>query len=195
MQRAPPRPFLSITTLAGYVRSCLDSFLFENAIFFAERIQSYAPSEDALLLVALTYARASKWPEAYTLLSGKCSRNGALLLARACYELGKYSEGADVLMDGRPLEDSIPQDTSSSAAALFLLGRICMSAGLAYASFGSSAGRLSIAAHSKLCLRELAPRFFQSALERDPFLWAAYEELCTLGLIPLSGASSLFPRG
>jgi anaphase-promoting complex subunit 3 len=163
----------------------LNSYLYKNATFLAERLTASFPSEENVHLLATCYMRSRQTYRAYAALKGAChvpqlhlrrSRNKGresdecrYLFAVAAIELRKLDEveRALTLVPGKVLRVALtlgaflpvsPQ-VAGGAAGSCLLGTFCVKANR----------RAEATAH------------FVSALTSDPFCWTAFEELCTLG--------------
>ena len=127
--------------------------LTRNAVFLAERLVAQFPSETNLLLLATCYHRWGQTYRCYALLRGLSGEACRYLLAVCCVELGKITEAEGVLIPNSELE-AIP----NGAAGVYLLGRV-----------------YQLSNRHSLAVRE-----FQRALQMDPLMWCAFEQLCAL---------------
>ena len=111
------------------------------------------PSESNLLLLATCYHRSGQTFRCYALLRGLTGEECRYLFAVCCVELGKITEAEGVLLPNNELE-AIP----NGAAGVYLLGRV-----------------YQLSNRHNLAVRE-----FQRALQIDPLMWCAFEQLCAL---------------
>ena len=140
-------------SMKATIRSNLDDSLSSNAIFMAERLVAQFPSESNLHLLATCYHRGGQTFRCYALLRGLAGPDARYLFAVCCIELGKLTEAEAVLLrDGD--EESIP----NGAAGVYLLGRVYQLSNR----------------HSP------AVQQFRRALQMDPLMWCAFEQLCAL---------------
>eukprot|EP00803_Ostreobium_quekettii_P008957 evm.model.scf_2531EXC.1 EVM.evm.TU.scf_2531EXC.1 scf_2531EXC:7324-14576(-) len=146
--------------LRGQVHKSLDSVNVENAVFWSERLLAASPREANAYLLARCYAQNRQEYRAYHLLrSGgpqkSLSAQSRLLLAQCCVKLGKLPEAELVLT----AKHAGGKEAPMSAEGLYLLGKIC---------------RMTHRNHT-------AKEYYVQALNKDPMLWCAFEELCKLG--------------
>lgn len=111
-------------TLAHCVHYSLQNFLYDNAIFMAERLYAQEKSDVAKYLLATCYYRAGKFYKVYALLKSNTYERNKYLLASAAVKMEKYRE-AEIALIGDNISsvddlDNIP----NGAAGLFLLGQI-----------------------------------------------------------------------
>ncbi|KAK9823416.1 hypothetical protein WJX72_002594 [[Myrmecia] bisecta] len=140
--------------LIACIQDSLGLYLHDNARFLCERLVAEFPSEANTHLLATCYYRSDQAYRGYHLLLGASSPQSRYLLALCCMQMGKMTEAEHALY---PDQDS--SAVPNGAAGFFLLGRI-----------------------SRLSNRhKQAIACFSTALQLDPLLWSAYEELCTLG--------------
>ena len=90
----------------------------DNAIFFAERLRCFYPTEDeAVYLVAKSYYAAGKPSVAAHVLRQQVENHipSAYLFAKACFDLERYHEGQEalerVLVD-KPNDVDVPHEYS-----------------------------------------------------------------------------------
>ena len=136
--------------------------LIGNAIFLAERLFAENAEEENAYILAVAYHRQGKPVRAKEALRGRKGEQCRYLLAQCCVELGELTEaeselagGAGVSYDSGEYQNRVP----NGAAGFYLLGRVCRLTG-----------------RSKQAVKHL-----RTALELNPLLWSAYEELCQLG--------------
>ncbi|KAK3368213.1 hypothetical protein B0H63DRAFT_72580 [Podospora didyma] len=166
-------------TIAGLLRQTihyhLDSFAYENALFFAERLQAHdVRSPESAYLLALCHLRlgdrrsayeASK-PSGYRGLHLGC----AYVFALVCLDLERYKEGIAALEKSRGLwsaKSTVGKHTSSArmpypdaSAANCLLGKL-------YRAYDD---------------KKKAVTCFEDALRANPFMWDAFTILCDMGV-------------
>ncbi|KAL6078765.1 cell division cycle protein 27 [Balamuthia mandrillaris] len=153
-------------TLVQCISYSLENLLYANAIFLAERLYAFVANERTLQLLALCHYRAGKPNKVYLLLreaAGLPSASPELryLFSCACYSLGKFREAEQCLLLPHSSHSSaeLPVGVPGGAAGCFLLGQVCR----------------------KLNQKRLAIKYFKKSVELNPFLWSAYEALCSLG--------------
>eukprot|EP00887_Chlorella_sp_A99_P004840 scaffold4.g4840.t1 len=165
--------------LVACVQESLALYLYDNAIFLCERLVADFPTEANVFLLATCYHRAGQGYRAYRLLRGMAGEQSRYLFALACLQLGKLTEAEAALLPDNDASKargagagaappappsppapppSLPQ-VPNGAAGFYLLGRIYQ-----------LSNRHSAAMH-----------YYNSAVQLDPMLWSAFEELCVLG--------------
>ncbi|WVZ79371.1 hypothetical protein U9M48_026953 [Paspalum notatum var. saurae] len=166
--RPPPAapPHLALAAAAGRrwmetlmvdrVHSCLRLFMHRNAVFLCERLCAQFPSETNVQLLATCYLHNDQPYAAYHILKGKKLPVSRYLFATSCFRMNLLREAEETLC---PVNEP-NVEISSGATGHYLLGVIYR-----------CTGRISTAAEQ-----------FTLALTLDPLLWAAYEELCILGV-------------
>ncbi|QDZ20960.1 cell division cycle protein 27-like protein [Chloropicon primus] len=146
--------------------------LVSNACFIAERLcaENREDEENAYIL-AVTYHRLGKPLRAKEALRGRQSEQCRYLLAQCHIELGDLIEAEKELLGSESTsEHDIDAGMSyesgeyqnrlpNGAAGFYLLGHICRLSGRG----------------------QQAVKHLKTALELNPLLWSAYEELCQLG--------------
>eukprot|EP01112_Ceratiomyxa_fruticulosa_P014681 TRINITY_DN4221_c0_g1_i1.p1 TRINITY_DN4221_c0_g1~~TRINITY_DN4221_c0_g1_i1.p1 ORF type:complete len:467 (-),score=107.78 TRINITY_DN4221_c0_g1_i1:25-1425(-) len=131
------------------IQFSLNHHLVSNAIFLAERLYAFHKNENTLNILAESYYRAGKIGKAYHLLVNAKDSSNKYLYAVCCYDLEKWGEGIQTLTN----EITVP----GGAAGLYLLGMLC----------------------KRSNQNALSTNYFQQALEKNPFLWCAFESLCS----------------
>ena len=139
-----------------------------NACFIAERLCAQNNEEENAYVLAVTYHRLGKPSRAKEALRGRQSEQCRYLLAQCYIELGDLvaaekellgsacgNEAEGISYDSSEYQNRVP----NGAAGFYLLGHVCRLSGR-----GSQ-----------------AVKHLKTALELNPFLWSAYEELCQLG--------------
>eukprot|EP01018_Ginkgo_biloba_P011586 Gb_21601 [translate_table: standard] len=137
------------------VNSSLRLYMYRNATFLCERLCAEYPSENNFQLLASCYLRNNQAYRAYHILKGTQLAQSRYLFAISCFEMGRLREAEVALC---PLNES-STEVPNGAAGHYLLGLI----------------------YRYTDRRKIAIEHFLQAVSLDPFLWAAYEELCILG--------------
>lgn len=143
--------------------------LISNACFIAERLCAQNNQEENAYILAVTYHRLGKPSRAKETLRGRQSEQCRYLLAQCYIELGDLIEAEKELLGNSNENKNLEGISYSSseyqnrvphgAAGFYLLGHICRLSGRT----------------------PQAIKHLKTALELNPFLWSAYEELCQLG--------------
>ncbi|GMH34358.1 hypothetical protein BSKO_02192 [Bryopsis sp. KO-2023] len=142
------------------VLNSLSCDLAGNAVFLCERLFAEKPTEENALLLARCYCRNRQEYRAYHVLKDGgplkvLSPECRLLLAQCCIKLGHLPEAEEVLLKKYRSSREAPLGPVEN----YLVGRI----------------------HRLTSRPESAKEYCARALELDPFLWVAFEELCRLG--------------
>ncbi|KAK3825732.1 MAG: hypothetical protein J3Q66DRAFT_328462 [Benniella sp.] len=181
----------------------LDQCQFRNAVFLAERLVSHlrspghseAQREYAQYLLATSHYRQGKPEAAWAVLEGCKTSRCRYLFAQCCLDLRRYVECNGVLEF--LLEDT---DLAKCPTADVLSGRHASSIGDPDRSSVLSLMGQTARAQQR---HKLAIKYFKEALEENPFLWEAFENLCELGVPPDpndlfsqfdTGTGNLFPK-
>ncbi|KAF7851880.1 hypothetical protein BT93_L2025 [Corymbia citriodora subsp. variegata] len=141
--------------LVDCVQSSLRHFMYRNAIFMCERLCAEFPSEVNLQLLAGCYLQNNKAYCAYHILKGTQMPQSRYLFAISCFQMDLLKEAESALCSANEPGAEVP----NGAAGHYLLGLI-------YRYTDRKKGAIL---------------HFKQALSIDPLLWAAYEELCSLG--------------
>ncbi|GJN38849.1 hypothetical protein PR202_gb27927 [Eleusine coracana subsp. coracana] len=144
------------TLMVDRVHSSLRLFMHRNAVFLCERLCAQFPSETNVQLLATCYLHNNQPYAAYHVLKGKKLPESRYLFALSCFQMNLLREAEETLCPVNERNAEVP----IGATGHYLLGVIYR-----------STGRMSVAAEQ-----------FTQALTLDPLLWAAYEELCILGV-------------
>ncbi|XP_062178564.1 cell division cycle protein 27 homolog B-like isoform X2 [Phragmites australis] len=144
------------TLMVGRVHSSLRLFMHRNAVFLCERLCAQFPSETNVQLLATCYLHNNQPYAAYHILKGKNLPESRYLFAISCFRMNLLREAEETLCPVNEPNVEVP----SGATGYYLLGVIYR-----------CTGRMSAAAEQ-----------FTQALTLDPLLWAAYEELCMIGV-------------
>ncbi|KAI9193741.1 uncharacterized protein BJ171DRAFT_524381 [Polychytrium aggregatum] len=160
--------------LSSAVQHSLRHNFYENAIFLAEKLRSLAPlSSQATYLLAQTYYQDGQLLAAYrqlrshldvTVSAESSTWSCRYLLAKCCYDLGKYDEGADLLANIVETDESASIDIHD------------FSIDMCFCLYGQLA--------RKQLQNDIALKYFTKALKLNPFLWTAFESLAEIGFEP-----------
>ncbi|PIA42766.1 hypothetical protein AQUCO_02000310v1 [Aquilegia coerulea] len=143
------------TLMVDCVQSSLRQFMNRNAIFLCERLCAEFPSELNSQLLASCYLHNNQAYCAYHILKGTQLAQSRYLFAISCFQMDLLSEAEAALCPSNETGSEVP----NGAAGHYLLGLV----------------------YRYTDRRKSAVDHFKQALLIDPLLWAAYEELCTLG--------------
>jgi tetratricopeptide (TPR) repeat protein len=154
--------------LVQCIELSLANCLTSNAAFFAEQLVALSrpngmdmPSEHSLHLLAMCYIQAGKHSIALELLKDCNSPKNLYLRAVAAIALFRYSEAELALQPGDGVNcDDDYKLVPNGAYGIYLLGVV----------------------KRRLGTPKLAVKYFRKALELNPLLWCAYENLCQLGV-------------
>lgn len=147
------------SSLCAWAQWSLQSHLYENAIFLAERVLAESSSEASKLLLATCYFQSGAPNRAEMVLLGCKAPQNRYLLALCAMRLGKLNDAQEALLGTSSHEMDEKANIPNGAAGLYLMGMICL----------------------KSQQRDRAIKFFSRCLAINPFLWSAYEALCQLG--------------
>jgi anaphase-promoting complex subunit 3 len=153
----------------------LDNLSYQNALFFAERLQAHDPrSSESAYLLASCHLRLGDFRSAYEISKPAGYRGAnlgcAYVFAQACLELERYKDGIAAMEKTKGLwanKNTIGKHSASSrsaypdtAAASCLLGRL-------YRAYDD---------------KKKAIACFEDALKVNPFMWDAFTILCDMGV-------------
>ncbi|KAK0210591.1 hypothetical protein DFS33DRAFT_1294196 [Desarmillaria ectypa] len=162
--------------------ACLDSDLTRSAVFYAERYFAiHTATHDARHLYATALLREGQTYSALAIVNiarqQQCS--GCLeLKAKCCTTLGRYRQAREALEE--TLQDPTYRPSSSTGprtARQFPDD----------AALHCRAGTMALKGN----LQDKAAISFQQALSLNPYIWEAFEGLCSLGVVP--DIDQLFP--
>ncbi|OXC67525.1 hypothetical protein AYX13_04034 [Cryptococcus neoformans] len=186
------------THLAARLQHLVSAYPPHTALFYARIWHTLAPAtdsnHDSLHALALAFLQAAEPYSAIHLVrdhtgldnldldleirferSDKVCGGCAIIVARCCEKLGRYSEGqavlARALKRGANTNLALPAPSSNAAAAYLLLANL------------SHKGKSP----------ETAIENYRKALDEDPWMWEAFTNLCDVGAPP--PIESLFPSG
>ncbi|KAF9910808.1 anaphase-promoting complex subunit cdc27 [Linnemannia zychae] len=169
--------------LEHIIKYSLDHFQFRSAVFIAERLyyhtrgtgHSTEEQEYAQYLLATCQYRQGQPELAWATLDGCTSVRNRYLFAQCCLDLRRYAECNGVLE--WLLQETLP----TCSATDIMAGKSVSSTGDPdKASVLNLLGRTARAQQR----HKLAIKYFTQALEANPFLWEAIENLSELGSPP-----------
>ncbi|KAF6803499.1 20s cyclosome subunit (nuc2 cdc27) [Colletotrichum sojae] len=153
----------------------VDNNAYENALFFAERLNAQDPkSSESAYLLALCHLRLGDHRTAFEVSRHSASRGtnlgAAWVFAHACVELERYKDGINALEKARDKwsgKTNLGKHTTSTRslypdepAVLCLLGKL-------YRAYDD---------------RRRAIECFENAVRVNPFMWDAFQALCDMGV-------------
>ncbi|WVQ88959.1 hypothetical protein IAS59_002701 [Cryptococcus gattii] len=186
------------THVAARLQQLASSYPPHTALFYARIWHTLAPAtdnnHDSLHALALAFLQAAEPYSAIHLVrdhtgldnldldleirferTDKVCGGCAMIVARCCEKLGRYSEGqavlARALKRGANINLTLPTPSSNPATAYLLLANL------------SHKGKSP----------ETAIENYRKALDEDPWMWEAFTSLCDVGAPP--PIESLFPPG
>nr|CAB3470893.1 unnamed protein product [Digitaria exilis] len=191
--RSPPRAAME-TLMVDRIHSSLRLFMHRNAIFLCERLCAQFPSEVSaaaprpffapllnmasetnLQLLATCYLHNNQPYAAYHILKGKKLPESRYLFAMSCFRMNLLREAEDTLCPVNEPNIEVLVSEKIKAITFFVYSSIQVPSGATgnylLGVIYRCTGRMSAAAEQ-----------FTQALTVDPLLWAAYEELCILGV-------------
>lgn len=151
-------------SLRAAVNESLEWNQYENATFLAERLVACDGSAANVYLLANCYNLGGSPQRAYAVLKGSTNAACRYLFARCCITLERLEEAEIALTGGGELEHNHELETlgCTNGSVFLLLGDICR----------------------KASRPEQAIQCYRKALATNPFLWVAFERLCSLGTDP-----------
>lgn len=184
-------PYLA-TCYTNIIWSCLDSELPKSAVFYAERYYALDHNNhDAIHIYATALLRASITHSALSLLRQERSAGccGCLQLkAQTCNAMGRHRQAREALEESLKDLSYIPTRKFASSVPRFLLEAEIsyLTASMSRRSataFPDEAVRRCLSGNMarKGHLFEHASTSYRHALSLHPFLWEAFEGLCSLG--------------
>lgn len=153
----------------------LDSFAYENALFFAERLQAHDPrSSDSAFILSLCHFRLGDYRSAYE-ISKPTGYRGiylgcAFVFAQACLALERYKEGITALEKSRGLWSNkcdLGKHTATSRTPYPDASTVNCLLGKLYRGHDEKKKAISC---------------FEDALKSNPFMWDAFTILCDMGV-------------
>jgi len=153
----------------------LDNFAYDNALFFAERLQAHDPrSSDSAFILALCHFRLGDYRSAYE-ISKPTGYRGiylgcAFVFAQACLALERYKDGITALEKSRGLWSNkcdLGKHTATSRTPYPDASTVNCLLGKLYRAYDDKKKAISC---------------FEDALKSNPFMWDAFTILCDMGV-------------
>ena len=140
--------------------SSLNLELYDNAVFYAEKLLCESKTEDVKYLLAKSYIGQGKFHQAYQTLKDCHSQQNRYLFTLICIKLNKFIDAEKSLLQKFLTKKNENYDNviPNGAAGYYLLGIVC----------------------EKLSRKNEAISAFKKSIELDPFMWCSYEKLCKL---------------
>jgi tetratricopeptide (TPR) repeat protein len=175
----------------------LSLFLFDTAIFYAERLHCNKSSLENLHILAECYYRKGKTKQTYLILQHSTLSESRYLFAQVCYTLNKYRESEQALL-------STLQQSKTQTLGIYIIFDFYITINKLIISFFLSinqyilllllldqlkqipGGAAGVHLLGLICRREhrksAAIDYFKKSLEIEPTLWSSITELCELGV-------------
>lgn len=123
----------STNALRDRIQMSISMLDYENALFFAERLQNISSNPDDIYFLAKCYYLNGKIKQSYLVLRGSAAhqcQDVRLLLARCCIELKKYGEAERALLSSdrvgpKTLTKQMLDEIPGGSSGLYLLGLAC----------------------------------------------------------------------
>ena len=144
-------------------QSYLDLFLYENSVFYAEKLFCECQSEDVCYLLAKGYIGLGKFHQAYQILKDTKGHQCRYLFVLICIKLNKFIDAEKGILtqklfgkglNNKELDEVVPQ----GAYGYFLYGNIL----------------------EKLNRKNDAFQAYKKSLDIDPFMWCSFNKLCKI---------------
>ena len=141
----------------------LDLFLYENAVFYAEKLYCECQSEDVCYLLAKGYIGMGKFHQAFQILKDTKGHQCRYLFVIICIKLNKFIEAEKGILtqklfgkgiNNKELDEVMPQ----GAYGYYLYGNIL----------------------EKLNRKNDAFQAYKNSLDIDPFMWCSFNKLCKI---------------
>ena len=153
----------------------LDNLSYQNALFFAERLQAHDQrSPESTYLLALSHFRLGDARSAYEVSKPTGCRGVHLgcsfIFAQSCLDLERNKDGITALEKARPLwaaKCSVGRHTTSSRAPYPDAAAVSCLLGKLYRAYDD---------------KKQAVSCFEDALRANPFMWDAFTILCDMGV-------------
>ena len=140
-----------------------DLFLYENSVFYAEKLYCECQNEDVCYLLAKGYYGLGKFHQAYHILKDTKGHQCRYLFVLICIKLNKFIDAEKGILtqklfgkglNNKELDEVVPQ----GAYGYFLYGNIL----------------------EKLNRKNDAFQAYKKSLDIDPFMWCSYNKLCKI---------------
>ena len=141
----------------------LDLFLYENSVFYAEKLYCECQNEEVCYLLAKGYIGLGKFHQAYQILKETKGHQCRYLFVIICIKLNKFIDAEKGILtkklfgkglSHKDLEEVVPQ----GAYGYYLYGNIL----------------------EKLNRRNDAFQAYKKSLDIDPFMWCSFNKLCKI---------------
>ncbi len=141
----------------------LDLFLYENSVFYAEKLYCECQNEEVCYLLAKGYIGLGKFHQAYQILKDTKGHQCRYLFVIICIKLNKFIDAEKGILtkklfgkglSHKDLEEVVPQ----GAYGYYLYGNIL----------------------EKLNRRNDAFQAYKKSLDIDPFMWCSFNKLCKI---------------
>ena len=141
----------------------LDLFLYENAVFYAEKLYCECQNEEVCYLLAKSYIGLGKFHQAYQILKDTKGHQCRYLFVIICIKLNKFIDAEKGILtqklfgkgiNHKDLEEVVPQ----GAYGYYLYGNIL----------------------EKLNRKNDAFQAYKKSLDIDPFMWCSFSKLCKI---------------
>ena len=141
----------------------LELFLYENSVFYAEKLYCECQTEDVCYLLAKGYIGLGKFHQAYQILKDTKGHLCRYLFVIICIKLNKFIDAEKGILtqklfgkglNNKELEEVVPQ----GAYGYYLYGNIL----------------------EKLNRKNDAFQAYKKSLDIDPFMWCSFNKLCKI---------------
>ena len=141
----------------------LDLFLYENSVFYAEKLYCECQNEEVCYLLARGYIGLGKFHQAYQILKETKGHQCRYLFVIICIKLNKFIDAEKGILtkklfgkglNNKDLEEVVPQ----GAYGYYLYGNIL----------------------EKLNRKNDAFQAYKKSLDIDPFMWCSFNKLCKI---------------
>ena len=140
-----------------------DLFLYENSVFYAEKLYCECQNEEVCYLLAKGYIGLGKFHQAYQILKETKGPQCRYLFVLICIKLNKFIDAEKGILtqklfgkglDSKELDEVVPQ----GAYGYYLYGNIL----------------------EKLNRKNDAFQAYKKSLDIDPFMWCSFNKLCKI---------------
>ena len=140
-----------------------DLFLYENSVFYAEKLYCECQNEDVCYLLAKGYIGMGKFHQAYQILKNTKGHQCRYLFVLICIRLNKFIDAEKGILtqklfgkglNNKELDEVVPQ----GAYGYYLYGNIL----------------------EKLNRKNDAFQAYKKSLDIDPFMWCSFNKLCKI---------------
>ncbi len=140
-----------------------DLFLYENSVFYAEKLYCECQNEDVCYLLAKGYIGMGKFHQAYQILKDTKGHQCRYLFVIICMRLNKFIDAEKGILtqklfgkglNNKELDEIVPQ----GAYGYYLYGNIL----------------------EKLNRKNDAFQAYKKSLDIDPFMWCSFNKLCKI---------------